>query len=97
MKTIVKYANRKLYDKEVSKYTTIAAIASLPLDSFKVVEYDLGVEVRDLTIEILLQALSLTTVPVYTKIAIMQHYIERFGEIVAAIKEGEENVTEVQS
>lgn len=71
MKIIVKYGNRKLYDKETSKYTTLAELLKLPLGSFRVVLHDQG---EDVTTQTLLNALMATT-DSETKIKVMQHCI----------------------
>jgi polyhydroxyalkanoate synthesis regulator protein len=102
MKTIVKYANRKLYDKETSRYTTVAELATQPLGTFRVVQYDKPFE-EDITTEILFQALLLKNITQYIKIEIMKYCTEQLnGELLLATEilsrmEGEKDVTEVQS
>lgn len=73
MKIIVKYANRKLYDKETSRYTSLTEILTMPLGSFKVIEF--GLTARDITTETLLSALGGGTGSDEAKIKVMEHVI----------------------
>ena len=50
MKIIIKYRNRKLYDKNESKYVTLTEIVRYPLGSFKVVEHLSGKNVTEHTL-----------------------------------------------
>jgi polyhydroxyalkanoate synthesis regulator protein len=54
-KVFVRYGNRKLYDIETSKYTTVAAVAKLPLGSFVVYDHT---SKEDITNDVLLSALN---------------------------------------
>ena len=75
MKTIIKYGNRKMYDKETSKYVNLKEIASMPLGTFKVIEKDTG---NDITIDTLLSYLSTETTEETSesKVKVMRHCIE---------------------
>jgi polyhydroxyalkanoate synthesis regulator protein len=55
-RVFVKYANRKLYDIETSKYVNIRSLGKLSAGGFVVIDYDTG---ADITSEILLSALTL--------------------------------------
>lgn len=72
MKTIVKYGNRKLYDRETSKYITLSELLNLPLGTFRVVKHGTS---EDITTNTLLSAV--TTVPMRNdfKVEVMQHCI----------------------
>jgi polyhydroxyalkanoate synthesis regulator protein len=72
MKTIVKYSNRKLYDKETAKYTTLREIVKLPIGTFKVERYGTG---EDVTTDTLLTALTSEKVGSEIKVQVMKHCI----------------------
>lgn len=72
MKTIIKYANRKLYDKEVGKYTSLNEIVKLPLGSFKVERHTDG---EDVTTDTLLGILASENLGSEIKIQLMKHCI----------------------
>lgn len=55
MKTVVKYNNRKLYDKEQSKYINLKELVGMELGTFRVMEKQTG---NDVTINTLLSYLS---------------------------------------
>lgn len=77
MKTIVKYGNRKLYDRETSKYTTLHEIVALPMGAFKVVKRGHGDTEHDITTETLLSALAEASVQNDVKVQVMQYCIDR--------------------
>jgi polyhydroxyalkanoate synthesis regulator protein len=52
---IVKYNNRKLYNRESSKYVTLGELLAMPMGSFQVIQKETGL---DITIETLLSALT---------------------------------------
>ena len=80
MKTIVKYANRKLYDKELSRYTSLSEIMKLPLGSFRVLLHMPDNRVVDITTETLLSSLSsITPVSNDLKVEIMKFCVERLA------------------
>lgn len=72
MKTVIKYKNRKLYDMETAKYTTLAEIVKLPLGSFQVKKYDTG---EDVTTDTLLTVLTSENLESEIKINLMKHCI----------------------
>jgi polyhydroxyalkanoate synthesis regulator protein len=77
MKNIVKYANRKLYDTETSKYVNLKELLALPLGSFKVTSKETG---ADLTVETLFSYLANSSSdPIVDakeiKVKVMQHCI----------------------
>lgn len=72
MKVVLKYSNRKLYDKDTARYTTIGELVKLPLGTFKVEDYETGV---DVTTPVLLSALTCEHVNVDTQVKIMKHCI----------------------
>jgi polyhydroxyalkanoate synthesis regulator protein len=74
MLTVKKYNNRKLYNTETSKYTTVQELAKMPLGSFKVLQADTN---KDVTIETLLGSLSNGEVQTETKINVMKHCIKQ--------------------
>lgn len=55
MKTIVKYSNRKMYDKELRSYITFKQLLAMPLGSFVVVEKETK---KDITLDTLLSFLA---------------------------------------
>jgi polyhydroxyalkanoate synthesis repressor PhaR len=69
---VKKYENRKLYHTATSKYITVQELAKLPLGSFKVVDHKTN---QDITMEVLLSALSNSEVENDTKVKVMQHCI----------------------
>ncbi len=75
MKTIIKYDNRKMYDKESSKYVNLKDLVNLPLGSFKVLEKKTG---NDITIETLFSYLAtFDSMEVKeTKVKVMEHCIK---------------------
>jgi len=73
MKTIIKYANRKLYDKEEHKYVSIKELVKLPLDTFRVIRY--GLTAEDVTLDTLLSSLIADGIETDSKIRVMQHCI----------------------
>lgn len=80
MKTIVKYANRKLYDKELSRYTSLSEIMKLPLGSFRVVLHMPDNRIVDITTESLLSAISaITPTGDDLKVEIMKFCVERLS------------------
>ena len=75
MKTIIKYNNRKMYDKENSKYINLGELISMPLGTFKVIEKETG---NDITLDTLFSYLSNNTIN-YTnesKVKVMRHCID---------------------
>jgi polyhydroxyalkanoate synthesis regulator protein len=76
MKVITRYSNRKMYDKETSKYVTLNDIVALPMGSFQIVEHKTK---KDITTESLLSYLGTAgwTEDNQTKIRVMRHCIER--------------------
>jgi len=72
MKTVIKYNNRKLYDKETAKYTSIVELVQLPLGSFKVEKHSTG---EDITIETLLTAVTNKDVENKTKLRVIKHCV----------------------
>lgn len=78
MKTVVKYGNRKLYDRETSKYITLSELIALPLGTFRVVKHGTN---EDITTETLLSAISTGNFPVRSdlKIEVMQHCIQELS------------------
>jgi polyhydroxyalkanoate synthesis regulator protein len=72
MKNIIKYSNRKLYDKELSRYVTIEEILTFPLGSFRVITHKTFVDVTTAT---LLSGLIKVGVNPKVKIGVMQHII----------------------
>jgi len=74
MKVIVKYSNRKMYDKETSKYVNLEELVSMPLDSVKVIDKSTG---NDVTVNALLSYLSNNTEnqSKESKIRVMRHCI----------------------
>lgn len=80
MKTIIKYANRKLYDKETSRYTSLSEIMLLPLGSFRVLQHMPDNSIVDITTETLLSALSsVETIRNDLKLEIMKFCVERMS------------------
>ena len=73
MKTIIKYNNRKLYDRETSKYITITELLSLPLGSFRVILH--GPLKFDVTTSTLLSSLTKESVDSEVKIQVMEYCI----------------------
>lgn len=75
MKTVVKYGNRKLYDRDSSKYINLKNLMEMPLGSFKVIEKNTG---NDITLDTLLSYLSSNIVDVTSesKVQVMKHCIE---------------------
>jgi len=79
-KTIVKYANRKLYDKELSRYTSLSEIMKLPMGSFRVLQHMPDNRIVDITTETLLAALSsVETVEAAKKVEILKFCVERLA------------------
>lgn len=76
MKTVIKYNNRKLYDKETSKYITLAELLRLPLRGLKVVQHGNG---TDVTMSTLLSGIAQGTVEDEVKIQVMQHCINELS------------------
>jgi len=72
MKIVMKYKNRKLYDTEMSRYISVAELAKLPLDSFKVEKHLTG---EDVTTDTLLGALTSENVGSEIKVQVMKHCI----------------------
>jgi polyhydroxyalkanoate synthesis regulator protein len=72
MRTVVKYDNRKLYDRESSQYISLSELLKLPLDSFRVVTH--GKE-KDVTKDTLLNSLTSEEVCDETKVKIMKRCI----------------------
>lgn len=70
--TIIKYSNRKLYNKETAKYTSIVELLKLPLGSFKVERHGTG---EDVTTDTLLTSLTSENVTPTTKVEVMKHCI----------------------
>lgn len=70
-KNIIKYANRKLYDKDNSAYVTMTELLKEPVGSFTVTD---NVTKADVTNEMLLNSLS-TEQPNETKVTVMKHLI----------------------
>jgi polyhydroxyalkanoate synthesis regulator protein len=68
-KNIVRYSNRKLYDKDNSRYVTLTELVKQPIGSFTVLDH---VTKEDVTTEILLNSLS-TEAPNEAKVRVMQH------------------------
>lgn len=54
MTTIIKYSNRKLYNKETAKYINHTELLSLPMGSFRVISHG---SFNDITINTLIAAL----------------------------------------
>ena len=77
MKIVIKYANRKLYDKEEHKYISIKELVKLPLDSFIVVRH--GLTAEDVTLDTLLSALTTDGIETESKILVMQHCLIKMG------------------
>lgn len=71
MDIIVKYSNRKLYSKTLTRYINLNDLALLPMGSFKVLEYGTN---KDITLETLFS--SLLGSPREIKITTMQHCID---------------------
>jgi len=76
MTTIIRYTNRKLYNKDTSKYLTVGELARLPLGTFKVERHGTG---EDITTDILLSSLTTEKVERKTKIQVMKHCIKEMG------------------
>jgi polyhydroxyalkanoate synthesis regulator protein len=74
MKTVVRYGNRKLYDRETSKYVTLTELLQLPLGSFEVVTYGTN---ENITTETLLASLTNGNVETETKVQVLQHCIAK--------------------
>lgn len=70
MKTVVKYRNRKLYDKDASKYVTLLDLLKMPLDGLRVIEYNTG---TDITISTLLIGIAQEGVFNDVRVKVMQH------------------------
>lgn len=70
MKTVVKYGNRKLYDKDTSKYVTLLDLLKMPLDGLRVIEHSTG---TDITIPILLSGIAQEGVFDDIRVKVMQH------------------------
>jgi len=81
MKTIVKYNNRKLYDKQESKYINLKELVSMELGSFKVVEKETG---NDITVNTMLSYLSNDSSENSNeyKVKVMKHCIELLSGFV---------------
>lgn len=75
MKTVIKYSNRKLYDKESSKYINLKDLMDMQLGSFKVIEKDTG---NDITLDTMLSYLASNTVDAAndSKVKVMKHCID---------------------
>ena len=79
MTTIVKYANRKLYNKDTAAYVNVSELVKLPMGSFRVLSHyegeitNHGLGKRDVTTEILLGSLSNPEVDNDTKIGVMEY------------------------
>lgn len=78
MITIKKYANRKLYNTNTAKYTTVQELAKMPLGSFKVLQFG---TMNDVTTETLFSVLSNFDVETQTKIDVMKHCIEQLSTL----------------
>lgn len=72
---IVKYSNRKLYNKETAKYTSIVELLRLPLGSFKVERHGTG---EDVTTDTLLTSLTSENLTPAAKVEVMKHCIATF-------------------
>jgi len=72
MKTIVRYSNRKMYDKDTKRYTTLGEIVKLPMGTFKVEEYGSG---DDVTITTLLEVATSRKVENETKIRVIKYCV----------------------
>jgi polyhydroxyalkanoate synthesis regulator protein len=72
MRTIIKYDNRKLYDKESGKYTTVTELIKLPLDTFVVERH--GTK-QDVTTDTLLGILTNENIENEIKVKVMRHCI----------------------
>lgn len=70
MKIIIRYPNRKLYDKDRGGYTTISEIVLLPLGSFQVLEFRTN---KDITMDTLLTSLGQNNVANHDKKAVMAY------------------------
>ena len=82
MKTVKRYSNRKLYDTETSKYTTVLELVKLPLGSFEIIDQDAKGNVnKDITTEVLLGSLSNNEVHVTTKVEVMKHCINKLAPL----------------
>lgn len=68
-RNIIKYSNRKLYDKDNSKYVTTTELLKEPIGSFTVTDHATK---EDVTTEVLLNSLS-TEQPKETKVRVMQY------------------------
>lgn len=78
MLIIRKYDNRKLYNTDTSRYTTVQELAKLSMGSFKVLEF--GTD-RDVTTDILLGSLANSQVLISNevKVKVMQFCIEELN------------------
>lgn len=76
MKTIIKYQNRKLYDRENSCYITITELLKLPLGSFRVVTHS---TFTDITTSTLLSALISPNLGSKIKVQVMEHCIQELS------------------
>lgn len=76
MKTVVKYSNRKLYDKDTSKYVTLLDLLKMPLDGLKVVEHGSG---TDITMPTLLSGIAQEGVFDDIRVKVMQHCINELS------------------
>lgn len=74
MITVIKYANRKLYRKDISKYTSLSELVAMPLGSFQVIDKVTG---ADITMETLFSYLASDTKEgAQKKVDIMSHCIK---------------------
>lgn len=69
MRNIVRYKNRKLYDRDQSRYVTTTELLKEPTGSFVITNNETK---EDVTLEVLFNALS-TEQPAETKVRVMKY------------------------
>jgi len=82
MTVITKYSNRKLYNRDESKYVSLKDLLKMPVGSFTVVHHSTN---EDITLEVLLQALSNCSVKPEVALGVMKHCVE---EMETSLQEG---------
>lgn len=72
MREIVKYQNRKLYDKDNACYVNISQLVKAPVGSFRVIDHETK---EDITIPVLFSALNMPQED-SDKVRVMQYLIK---------------------
>src|ERR1700680_1993695 len=78
---IKKYANRRLYDTELSRYITLEEIRQLVLDnvSFRVIEAKTGADITKSTLLLIISEQEESADPVFS-LEVLQHLIRSYSD-----------------